>query len=127
LTPTLTIQASLRGIDRHQAQTLGTRWPSSPSANLLWASGQSRPSTEGGSKPSGRPSGTRTTPFGTMRHATQRAPCCAGHPRARRDSVNPSVEVGISLAASRLTGGLTFPALCQGTVTTRRGGARETR
>jgi hypothetical protein len=57
----------------------------------------------------------------------QRAPCWAGHPRARRGSVNPSVEVGSSLAASRLPGVLTFPALRQGTVTTRRGGARETR
>ncbi len=46
--------------------------------------------------------------------------------RALGGSVNPSVEVGISLAASRLTGVLTFPALRQGTVTTRRWGARET-
>jgi hypothetical protein len=41
--------------------------------------------------------------------------------------VNPRVEVGISLAAARLAGVLTFPALRQGTLTTRRGGARETR
>ena len=68
MAPTLTMQASLRGIDRHSAQTLGvqdfhgglaprsvassrptagTRWPSSPSADLLWASGAG-PAIHGG-------------------------------------------------------------------------------
>ncbi len=41
--------------------------------------------------------------------------------------MNPSVEVAISLAASRLTRVLTFPALHQGTVTTLCCGARTAR
>jgi hypothetical protein len=101
LAPTLTMQASLREIDRHHAQTLGVqdfhgglaprsvassrpttgaRWPSSPSADLLWASWQSRRSTEGASKSSGRPSGNQDDALRDHAPCDPACACCAGHP-----------------------------------------------
>ena len=148
MTLTPTIQASLRGIDRHHAQTLGGqdvhggrglqvgRILTADRRDPLAVVPLRRPPVGLGAVPAVPGGGIktlwpafwhRTTPVVTMRQATQRAPCGAGHPRARRGSVNPSVELGSSLAASRLTGVLTFPALRQGTVTTRPCGARETR
>ncbi len=56
----------------------------------------------------------------------QRGPCWARHPRARR-TVPHRVEVAIRRAASQRTGVLTFRALHQGPVTTRRCGARAAR
>ena len=148
MAPTLTIQASLRGIDRHQAQTLGGRdfhgGPEPQVCRILTADRRDpmavvplrRPRVGLGAVPAVHGGWIKTLwpAFWHQDDALRdHAPCdpaCAllcGSPRARRGSVNPSVEVGISLAASRLTGVLTFPALRQGTVTIRRCGARETR
>jgi hypothetical protein len=101
MAPTLTMQASLRGLAGPAVHGgwIKTLWPA------FWHQDDA---------------------LGDPEACGQRVPGWAGHPRARR-AVPHRVEVAISLAASRLTGVLTFPALHQGTVTTLCCGAREAR
>jgi hypothetical protein len=101
MAPTLTMQASLRGLAGPAVHGgwIKTLWPA------FWHQDDA---------------------LGDPEACGQRVPSCAGHPRARR-AVPHRVAVAIRRAASQRTGVLTFRALHQGPVTTRRCGARAAR